>query len=345
MSFVWSSKELPLAVEIINGIRRDASGKVCVPEVKQMFGFLLGLSAENIPDEHEELVFFCELGASAQAKLICKNYPPTRVKYCHDQSVGKAKAADAVARRFLLQLHNTKLSFAWKQWRSVSSQMKELLTIPPERTHALAIVESLTRMADGNTRPEEVKEMFSLLLEIPINDIPDDHRELKSFCGLDLNTQANLITAEYPGYIILSCHKAMVERSNAAAETAKRFLLRSLNQKLSLAWEKWITIARQMVQEQRILMGAVSRWQRQKLSMAFEKWESEAVRLASEGAMLKHAVKKLTERHLACAFEKWLSFREQMAFEKHIVSKAMRCLPESFDRDLIANSEPNTDRR
>ena len=128
-------------------------------------------------------------------------------------------------------------------------------------------------------------------------------------------------------------------------ETAKRFLLRSLNQKLSLAWEKWITIARQMVQEQRILMGAVSRWQRQKLSMAFEKWESEAVRLASEGAMLKHALKRMTERHLACAFEKWLSFREQMAFEKHIVSKAMRCLPESFDRDLIANSEPNTDRR
>ena len=54
----------------------------------------------------------------------------------------------------------------------------------PDRSKAMKIVEALDTSGDGFLSVSEVKVLFSKLLKIPIENIPDDHPEVKAFAGM-----------------------------------------------------------------------------------------------------------------------------------------------------------------
>ena len=57
----------------------------------------------------------------------------------------------------------------------------------PDKEKIWAIVKALDVSHDGAVSLEEVKVLFSKLLGVTVDDIPDDHEEVVAFAGLEVD--------------------------------------------------------------------------------------------------------------------------------------------------------------
>lgn len=100
-----------------------------------------------------------------------------------------------------------------------------LLDPAPDREKVAAILASLDTDTSGDLSGVEVKELFSKLLEIAIDDIPDDHEEVVKFTELDHEARIQMVCdglskAHIDGYYDEMMAKKAQEDEEAAAAAA-----------------------------------------------------------------------------------------------------------------------------
>ena len=72
---------------------------------------------------------------------------------------------------------------------------ENLLRAVPDKNKIEAIVAKLDTSGDGRLQAREVQVLFSQLLEIPVEDIPEDHKEVQTFSGLSTNEMVEVLAS------------------------------------------------------------------------------------------------------------------------------------------------------
>lgn len=57
--------------QIVTCLDTDADGSLSVEEVKSLYSLLLGIDADEIPDDHEDVMAFAEMSDSARVHHLC----------------------------------------------------------------------------------------------------------------------------------------------------------------------------------------------------------------------------------------------------------------------------------
>jgi len=161
-------------VRIVEALDQDGDGMMVMEEVKRLFSRLLDTPEKEIPDDHPEVRSFVNISTEEFIQKLSK-ISKTRLEKFYSSLFGP-DAKPIPRRRKIL---------------SVSEA--SLLNPRPQRAKVLRIVEAIDTSSDGQLCLDEVKQLFSKLLMVPVDEIPDTHREIKAFAGLKTGELVELL--------------------------------------------------------------------------------------------------------------------------------------------------------
>jgi hypothetical protein len=177
---------------IVEVLDVSSDGIISLEEVKLLFSLLLGVPVQEIPNDHKEVVAFAGLSSQEMVTRLCETVP-------------KAKVEEYYAAMFPAGYEPPCTT------DTTAEPVEPLLgewSEAPDKEKISRIVQALDTSGDGILAVSEVKALFSNLLEIPVADIPDDHKEVIAFAGLS--------TQEMIEVLMTTVTRETVERYHAA---------------------------------------------------------------------------------------------------------------------------------
>ena len=88
---------------------------------------------------------------------------------------------------------------------------------------------------------------------------------------------------------------------------------------MTMAWNKWVDVARQIREEKAELQRALARLMKRQLAAAWNKWRAEAAQMANEKKMLSGALRRMLNRKLSMAWEQWQQWANEMRRQQKLM--------------------------
>jgi len=196
--------------KIVRAIDVDDDGELAAHEVKALFGRLFEIPSSEIPDDHPEIVAFTGLAPGEMVEKLHKSltrpelwqyyavsvhtfiqpsplplprslWPPSPRSHrmiTHPQAMFPEQAA--AEKRAMMGMHEIQA---------------EMDTERHTKRRVTQIVQALDISQDGQLSAAEVKILFSRLLGISVEEIPDEHEEVQSFAGLTTEAMVERLCA------------------------------------------------------------------------------------------------------------------------------------------------------
>jgi len=194
-------------LRIVQALDVDKDGIISSGEAKELFALLLKLPPEEIPDDHEQILSCTGLAPAALIEKLCDIFTASDIDqyfqalYLHRTPGEKQDAA-------------CKLQAATRGFdaRREVAMLREgsLLRRRPDREKVAAIVvkilDEIDFDGDKKVNALEAKHLFSYLLAMPVEDIPEDHPEILSYVGLKTDSLVLRIQRTLAAGDIDKCH-------------------------------------------------------------------------------------------------------------------------------------------
>jgi len=163
---------------IVKALDVNDDGKVSVEEAKLLFSELLNIPMHEIPDDHQEVIAFAAANTSIVDRMVESFSQPVIDQYYEILYPESMRAENSAAASIQAGIRG------WATRQEVGTLCAPGSLFAPNKSRIRRIVDSLDTDGDGTITLNEIKFLFSRLLDVPEEEIGDDHREVVAFVSL-----------------------------------------------------------------------------------------------------------------------------------------------------------------